>query len=164
MRWRTYPSLPSPGERVLAKVYGCKRATYFVLDIKHGEGLGYIEKWIPFEEVVDFSSFKELEKEIPTQKIDPNYADILKSLDKNTLDEHERVYQNIREILQDNPHEWSPSYLLHTVLAYLLMIIYDAAPDEERAEMLIQFAQEVGKRASIMGENEEFLDEEKWSE
>lgn len=63
------------------------------------------------------------------------------------FDEHERLYANIHELLQDVPKDWTTPYFLETLLCYAVMLTFKAAPSDEDAKELIKRAIAIGKSA-----------------
>lgn len=46
MKWYDINEFPpNAGDKVIAKLVGCKVGNYFYLEIREGEGLGHIERW-----------------------------------------------------------------------------------------------------------------------
>jgi len=61
MIWKKPPHLPEPGSRIIAKYKGCKIGNYFELQVREGEGLAHIEKWVYIDEYKNYIK-KELKK------------------------------------------------------------------------------------------------------
>ena len=46
MKWiNVKDKVPLPGDKIIAKLKGCKIADYISMEIREGEGLGHIDSW-----------------------------------------------------------------------------------------------------------------------
>jgi hypothetical protein len=63
------------------------------------------------------------------------------------FEEHERLHANIHELFQDIPDDWSLPYFLEALIAYTIMLTFEAAPSDEEAKELLKRAVAVGKSA-----------------